>query len=674
MLMALLFTTFLIIISFKVLNLLIFKKVSLEQKFKLKELKKTIDEFNSRETRIIFHCEKLIRKYYSKLIIFNEEYDLNKNNIINIQVKKTDPLNSDITEKVILKSDKDEIKFIINICLNMNNHYQVILDKNIDPLSLEFVLYAKNNNFPKKINVKRLILKDYGDNEIPHLKRYNLINVSKSDFYKLYDTYIPQQLEEKNKIFINQNNSFLVNIIIEKNKIKEGRIFDLTEQIEYKDFKEEEKNLLYEIKQKIAEAFIKNNNKILKEEKYSIYRKYKKFIQDKEDKIHNIINLYYNTSFFNKYYGKEVKDEILDLIDIITFVIYVNDKGELGINYYRKYSKYKNIIFRNKHKYNNFEKLMLLINIQSLIHKAFNIKLIKLMNLCELPEKSPFVQSEKLIYDIIKKINENSALYFFYLQINSSSGTDYISLDTWFKIKFIPITKIKAHLLYVRFPFFFTYDQNDNIGAFVNPQSLITNFNIIDDVGYNYYNDLENEENDNNTIKVLFLKFHESSHSKFECGIKKDLSPRYLLNFDLQKLDSHYDTIASLKKGTQLLDSEKKGEDIGEEGYAIEMFFYDSISKTDLLLKSLEKLKPLYNVNLYIGENFKDLNKLIVDMIANKLLFDNLNENELKLKEIKARNIKIDKNPNKIREQEIIKTPLYFFRHYPLEANYQKII
>ena len=229
---------------------------------------------------------------------------------------------------------------------------------------------------------------------------------------------------------------------------------------------------------------------------------------------------------------------------------------------------------------------------------------------------------------------------------------------------------IKAHLLYIRFPFFFTYEHNDNNGAFVNPQALIINFNILDDVGYNYENDLGDEEDDDNTVRVLFLKFHESSHSKFECGIKKDLSPRYLLNFELQKLDSHYDTIAALKKGAQLLDSEKKGEDIGEEGYAIEMVFYDSTTKTDLLLKSLENLNPLYNVNLYIGENFKDLNKLIVDMIANQLLFDNLNKMELKLKEIKARNIKIDKSPNKIREEEIIKTPLYFFRHYPLEANY----
>ena len=95
---------------------------------------------------------------------------------------------------------------------------------------------------------------------------------------------------------------------------------------------------------------------------------------------------------------------------------------------------------------------MLIINIQKLLLKVGDFKLVKLYNL---PINSPFVESEKLIFDIIKKLNENSALYFFYLQINSLSGMDFISLDTWFKIKFIPITQIKAHLLNTRHPFFF---------------------------------------------------------------------------------------------------------------------------------------------------------------------------------------------------------------------------
>ena len=77
-----------------------------------------------------------------------------------------------------------------------------------------------------------------------------------------------------------------------------------------------------------------------------------------------------------------------------------------------------------------------------------------MIKFCDLEINSPFIESEKLFFDIIKKLNENSALYFCYLQINSSSGLDYISSFTWFKIKFIPLIKIKAHLLYIRHPFF----------------------------------------------------------------------------------------------------------------------------------------------------------------------------------------------------------------------------
>ena len=64
------------------------------------------------------------------------------------------------------------------------------------------------------------------------------------------------------------------------------------------------------------------------------------------------------------------------------------------------------------------------------------------------------------------------------------------------------------------------------------------------------------------------------------------------------------------------------------------------------------------------------MNKIIEDMIKDQLLIDDINEMDLKNKDIKSRDIKINKSPNKIGEKEIIKTPLYFYRHYPLNSNY----
>ena len=85
-------------------------------------------------------------------------------------------------------------------------------------------------------------------------------------------------------------------------------------------------------------------------------------------------------------------------------------------------------------------------------------------------------------------------------------------------------------------------------------------------------------------------------------------------------LDSHYDSIAQYKRGgKELPNSLKKGINVGEEGYAIEMFLYESIVKTDYLLKYLKDLKQFNNVNLYIGDNFKDLNDIFHKLIANQV-------------------------------------------------------
>ncbi len=100
------------------------------------------------------------------------------------------------------------------------------------------------------------------------------------------------------------------------------------------------------------------------------------------------------------------------------------------------------------------------------------------------------------------------------------------------------------------------------------------------------------------------------------------------------------------------------------------MFLYDSIIKTDYLLKKLHDLKQFKNINLYIQNNFKELNDIFTNLIKDQIKFDNYayNQKDSNIQEIKARNInkkiKIDNN------KRIKKTPIYFFKNYPLEANY----
>ena len=346
-------------------------------------------------------------------------------------------------------------------------------------------------------------------------------------------------------------------------------------------------------------------------------------------------------------------------------------KSTTGLAKFYNYLKEKNSIFYKK-EFNNFQKLIIMINIQYFL---FDFGPFKFVSLDDLPKGSPFLESEKFFFDIVKQLRANSALYFFYLQINSSSGIDYISLDTWYKIKYIPLLKIKAHLMYSRHPFFFVYKKYDNRGAFINPQNLIINFNSDKDVGYDYKKSLVNEKDINNTVKVLFLKFHESAHSKFECGKKSDFSPRYLLNCELEKLDSHYDSIASYKLGKELRTYEQKGDDIREEGNAIEMFLYGNIIKTHFLMKYFNDLQNFLKTDLYTEINFKELNNLFAKhlTVEHLNLIKNYAEMEKKRKEVKSRNIStniINTKENINQRKKIIKTPIYFFNNYPIEANY----
>ena len=97
------------------------KKINLEEYFGLKELKQQVENLNKTETILIFHCQKLVKKYFSKLVIFNKEYTININDTVKIKSDKIDLLSSDFNEKITLKSDEGtSINFIINISYNMH--------------------------------------------------------------------------------------------------------------------------------------------------------------------------------------------------------------------------------------------------------------------------------------------------------------------------------------------------------------------------------------------------------------------------------------------------------------------------------------------------------------------------------------------------------------------------
>ena len=315
--------------------------------------------------------------------------------------------------------------------------------------------------------------------------------------------------------------------------------------------------------------------------------------------------------------------------------------NENGIHFFKEYIEKKEKIFQNDYEFNNNEKLMILIDLYYLILAYDNYNFVRLY---DLPKTSPFIASEKLYLDIIRELKDDSGLYFFYLQLNSQSGMDYYSLNTWFKIKFIPLIEIKTHLLLHSFQLFcFTINYRKNkLGGYTNPQTLIKTYNISKIMGYSYKKDFLKENNINNCIKLSFVKFHENSHSKF---FEMELEPRYFYNNDLEFIDAHYDSI--IKSKIKRDDFKKKGIDVGEVGYAFEMFVLGDYHRNDLILNSLNDLTEFYNSKLYSGNNFKDLNNLFIKVIINSKTSINKNSKKnLKKFVVEEKDIVKSKNNN----------------------------
>ena len=118
----------------------------------------------------------------------------------------------------------------------------------------------------------------------------------------------------------------------------------------------------------------------------------------------------------------------------------------------------------------------------------FRYPVYKLRCFYDLPENSPYIQSELFFRKVISKLNDNSSLSFLFLQLNSGSGKDYLTKEEHYKIRMIPLIEIKYHLLKKFFcPYFFTFNSNNKVAAYNNINTQILSFNESEDVGYSSY-------------------------------------------------------------------------------------------------------------------------------------------------------------------------------------------
>ena len=585
----------------------------------LKEYNKLVNNYLNKETELIFHFQIINKnnELYNKMTIFNKEYEIEPNKPIRIKINEKNLIEPDITDYVSLSNSKSNKSFLITINLRQENHYQTFLDSVKNTNATEIVYYSKDKNIPNNLSAGYTVIKNFETEFIPRIKRFYGINVGINDIRLLFNYYSLNKLEEKKII----NTDLFINLIENKDIII-GRIFE--QKIEKKEqcFDENEINFLRQFEQEILNKQLfpllkslgKNNGS---KKAQDIMKNYMNFLSvNNYNKIKdNVINKMGNICFFLKYFNKEpVKEEI----NIIETIIFLNFFDNNNIENSYDYIKQKNSIFNSPFEieFSLKEKLFILIDIYSNIIKDVNAKLVKLY---ELPETSPYFQSELLYRNVIMNLTYDSSLYFFFLQLNSNCDYDMISSNSWFKIKKISLIEIQNHLLSDFSPYFFTFNSGFTV-AFTNPQTLLKSYNENKTIGYFYFDNFAETESLNNTMKLFFIKIHEESHFKFKGGYYMKNSGRFLLDYDLKVIDSHF---YSIKKDSKLEDN------VGKDGYAAEIYILDNYTIIDDLLSSKEELQSLFDIHLYAGKNFNKLKEEILtkiykgDTISLKEKFEN---------------------------------------------------
>jgi len=592
---------------------LLYKKKRFIKEF-LHQINYLKKDYMDKGTELIFNFENKKRTslLYDKLTIFGKTYTIEPNKeSLKMQIEKKNLIQSDFIDKVTLSNSFISKSFLISINLRQENYYQTFLDISKENTnSTEIVFYSKIYNIPNNLLAGNTTIKNYETNIIPRIKRFSVININIKEVKMMYNFYASNKLKKDKTL----QNDLFINLIKDDKSSIIGRIFEQKIEEQIKDFNTAELNFLKEFERRILNKelfpYFRNINRISSSRKHkNITKIYQKFLSEQFNEItkSNIIEKMSKTSFFLKYFDKEPTKEEINIFEKVIFLNFIDNHS---IDNAYNYIWQKNKIFKNPVEFSLKEKLFILLTIYLNISTYNKAKLNKLY---DLPKKSPYVQSEILYRDIIMNLTYDSSLYFLYLQLNSNWGLDIISSNFWFKIKKISLIEIQTHLLSDFSPFFFTFNNKSPI-AFTDPKTLLKSYNENESIGYFYYSNLGNLEDINNTIKIFFVKIHEGTQGKYTGGFNMKTTGRYLLNYDLKIIDCHFDSIRyDIAK-----ERRKFRSNIGEEGYASEIYILGNCKTFNKLLQSERNLESLSNIKLYTGSNFKDLKELILTKITNE--------------------------------------------------------
>ena len=519
------------------------------------KLKEEIDNYLNTPTILKFYFikSKKSKKYFKEINILGD--NLNIENYIEVEYKeKNDDINyfeTQTTIKLIDKNNKKKnIEFTLNINLHQINSYNIFIDIIEEKAySLEIIFYSKNINLlPKQLSINGLVINitDFLYNRAK-VSVFNIGIKSLIQFFEQYPDYC--KIKESNKyILFNYTDIFVNTIIINKDK-NILKIYNNYADIISYEYKTENINYINEIYEKVFQNLILENIELSQ-----FISKIKKGFHNKKIRIKNILKEFNEIPFFIKYRNNIPSNEDIEFIErICTFQIIFNNYPQKpsdyslvfdNLKYFFRFKKSRLLFPENENK----TKLFILLNITKYILKCnnrdYNYKMIYFK---DLPEYSPYLQSEILYRKIISSLEDKSKLSLLFLQLNSGGGTDIITLNKWYKVKMIPLIAIKFHILNNFSPYFFIYESKEMSLAFVNPQTLLKSFN-------EYFLKIEEEqislhESPMNTSKILILNCHEYSHCNFKGNNKMETSPQFALKNNLNPINNDYNISHGILKG-----------------------------------------------------------------------------------------------------------------------------
>lgn len=684
-----LISIFLIIISYLYLNrkVICYKlnKRKIDKLFSLdRALEKEINNFRAQQTKLIFHFIHIFpdSKTYKKIYLPSQNIFLDikgKDLTIDFTDKKY-PYKYNISEKFILFNDIDDKKtFLIIINKNVENHYNIIIDKTQDKktFSLEIIVYSKIKKCLHEINKLENLKLYQKENYDPNILRFNIINAREEELLYIYSINMEEEKKSKieRNIFSEYKENLLLNIIYSKDeKIVFRRIFENTEENIILTFTKDEIYLIKDLYVKVIKKYLDVDSDIASniEDFKNEFISYDKAhgYSSELDKVTNEVIIdsdlrridlkFKCTPFYLRNYEKE--DLLLEELKLTEYLCYLNlllIEDDYFIDRIQDFIKNKNLIFDKYFTLTNKDKSLILINL--LTNEKNNKSNYTFRSFYDLPDKSPYVQSELFFRKTISQLSNNSSLSFLYLQLNSGSGEDYLTKTEHYKIRMIPLIEIKYHLLQKFFyTYFFTFDSNNKIMAFNNVNTQILSFNESADIGYSKPKGISKyaiKNSNNNTIKLSFLKFHEQAHIKFRGNYDDKLDPRYLLNDDLQLIDNKI-----INRNDNNNDNDELSVS-GESGNALEYFIFNDFLTLDKLMKSKKDLSILNNINLLIQDNFDELRRYSQQLTKNVRLintYDKQNELYKKYKEkIKKSNKLKNKKLSEIRLSDLEIEELY---------------